>query len=188
MAQHRVPGPKRKWLQRKQNMVRILWLAVQVVIRVLGRNQAWPWRQEVSCVGILLLGTDPWKMQRGAHHHHQNHHQNLHLYQKGKRKKIEQLSPGQKTSRRESKQPSKYQHFFRVRNRSWNSFTDRLTHTNPYLSLNLASSRLTSTGTHTHLHQFLKIITVWEKLHQLWMCKNQLLAPRGEKEVSIVAK
>lgn len=41
------PGPKRKWLQRKQNRVRMLWSEFQVGIRVVGRHQAWPRRQEV---------------------------------------------------------------------------------------------------------------------------------------------
>lgn len=43
----RAPGPKRKWLQRRQNMVRVLWSELQVSIRVVGRRQAWPQTQEV---------------------------------------------------------------------------------------------------------------------------------------------
>lgn len=53
-----VPGPKRKWLQRKQNMVRILWPVLQVVIRVCWQEPGLTMKAGGDCAGISLLGTD----------------------------------------------------------------------------------------------------------------------------------
>lgn len=81
----RAPGPERKWLQRKQNMVGILWPALQAV-RSLGLLAGTrPDHGDGRCLRRHLPpGHSPLKMQQGAYHCHQS---DQHLHQKGKRNK-----------------------------------------------------------------------------------------------------
>lgn len=76
----RLQVPKRKWLQRTQHTVGLLWSGLQVVIGVIGKSQAWPWRREVPVQeSYSWAQTRKWSEEMN---HHSPNHQRLHLHGK----------------------------------------------------------------------------------------------------------